>query len=152
MLDVGEKAPEFELPDHRGETVRLSDYRGERVVVYFYPRANTPGCTVEANEFQDARSEFERRGITVLGVSDDPVEDLAAFAEEQGLGFRLLSDEDGEVADEYDSYGEKRVYNNTVLGAFRNTYVVGPDGNIEFVYEDVTPDGHADEILADLDE
>lgn len=151
MLDVGDAAPEFDLPDQDGDRVRLADYRGRRVVVYFYPRANTPGCTAEAIGFEESRSAFEDRDVAVLGISDDPVEDLAAFAEEQGLGFQLLSDESGEVARAYDSYGEKTIYGNTVTGVFRNTYVVGPDGRITHTYGNVTPEDHAEEILTDLD-
>ncbi|WP_254768718.1 thioredoxin-dependent thiol peroxidase [Salinilacihabitans rarus] len=150
MLDVGEEAPEFELPNQRGETVRLSSFEGQRVVVYFYPRANTTGCTTEACEFRDARPAFDERDAVVVGISDDPVEDLAAFADEYDLDFHLLSDEYGEVATLYESYGEKRLFDNTFDGVFRNTYVIGPDGRIEAAYEDVTPEGHAEEVLADL--
>ena len=152
MLDVGDEAPGFELPDQRGETVSLSDYEGQRVVLYFYPRADTPGCTTEACGFRDAWDAFEARDVAVLGVSDDPVSDLAAFAEEYDLPFRLLSDEDGAVATAYDSYGEKNMFGNTFDGVFRNTYVVGAEGAIECVYEGVSPEGHAEEILGDLDE
>lgn len=152
MLEQGDEAPAFDLPDQNGETVSLSEYEGERVVVYFYPRADTPGCTTEACGFRDAWTEFEARNVAVLGVSDDPVEDLAAFADEYDLPFRLLSDEDGAVSTAYDSYGEKNVFGNEVTGVFRNTYVVGPDGTVERAYEGVSPEGHAEEILADLDE
>ncbi len=150
MLSVGEIAPDFELSDQNGETVRLSDYRGERVVVYFYPRADTPGCTTEACNFRDRLDEFEGRDVHVFGISDDPVDDLAAFAEKYDLPFRLLSDEDGEVASQYDSYGEKNVFGNTVRGVFRNTYVVDADGNVAHAYEGVDPENHASEILADV--
>jgi peroxiredoxin Q/BCP len=150
MLDVGDSAPDFELPDQHGDTVALADLRGERVVVYFYPRADTPGCTTEACGFRDAWEEFEDREVHVLGISDDPVDDLAAFAEKYDLPFTLLSDEDGAVSAAYDSYGEKNMFGNTFDGVFRNTYLVGPEGTIERAYEGVSPDGHAEEILADL--
>ena len=150
MLSVGDTAPEFELPDQHGDPVALSDFHGDHVVVYFYPRADTPGCTTEACGFRDSWDEFEERGVRVLGISDDPVSDLDAFAAEYGLPFTLLSDESGEVSAAYDSYGEKNMFGNTFDGVFRNTYVVGPDGTIEYVYEDVSPDGHAEAILADL--
>ncbi|WP_440764470.1 thioredoxin-dependent thiol peroxidase [Natronorubrum sp. DTA7] len=150
MLDVGDEAPEFELSNQHGETVRRSDFDGERLVVYFYPRANTDGCTTEACGFNDALAEFDDRGVNVVGISDDPVEDLESFAAEYDLEYDLLSDELGEVATLYDSYGEKQMFGNTFDGVFRNTYVVGPDGSIEAVYEDVTPDGHAEEVLEDL--
>jgi len=150
MLDIGETAPEFSLPDQDGQTVSLSEFRGEYVVVYFYPRADTPGCTTEACGFRDSYDEYEDHGVTVLGISDDPVEDLAPFAEEYGLPFRLLSDEDGTVSSAYDSYGEKNMFGNTFDGVFRNTYVVGPEGEIVLAYEGVSPEGHATEILDDL--
>lgn len=149
MLEPGDEAPDFELQNQDGETVRLSAFEG-RVVLYFYPRAETPGCTTEACGFRDNWSAYEDRGIAVLGVSDDPVADLADFAAEYDLPVELLSDEDGSVASKYDSYGEKNMFGNTFDGVFRNTYVIN-DGVIEAVYEGVDPDGHAEEILADID-
>jgi peroxiredoxin Q/BCP len=151
MLSVGDTAPDFELPNQHGEPVALSDFAGDRVVVYFYPRADTPGCTTEACGFRDARAEFEARDVHVVGISDDPVSDLTAFADDHDLAFYLLSDEDGTVASAYDSYGEKQMFGNTFDGVFRNTYVVGADGTVEFAYEGVSPEGHAEQILADLD-
>ncbi|MBO4248099.1 thioredoxin-dependent thiol peroxidase [Halomicrobium sp. IBSBa] len=151
MLEAGATAPTFELPDQDGETVALSEYEGQRVVLYFYPRADTPGCTKEACGFRDEWDAFADRNVAVLGVSDDPVDDLAAFAAEYDLPFTLLSDEDGAVAARYDSYGEKNMFGNTFDGVFRNTYVIDPDGVIERVYEGVSPEGHAEEILTDLD-
>ncbi|PSQ58464.1 hypothetical protein BRD18_05600 [Halobacteriales archaeon SW_7_71_33] len=105
MLNPGETAPAFELPNQDGETVRLSDHRGERVVLYFYPRANTSGCTTEATGFRDEHAAFRDLDAAVLGVSNDPTEDLRAFREEHDLPFDLLSDADGTVAERYDSYG-----------------------------------------------
>ncbi|QCS42410.1 thioredoxin-dependent thiol peroxidase [Natrinema versiforme] len=151
MLDVGDEAPEFELLNQHGETVSRSDFEGKRLVVYFYPRANTEGCTTEACGFNDALSQFEDRDVSVVGISDDPVDDIADFADDYDLAFDLLSDEFGEVATLYESYGEKQLFGNTFDGVFRNTYVVGPDGRIEAVYEGVSPDGHADGVLADLE-
>ena len=151
MLEAGATAPTFELPDQDGETVALSEYEGQRVVLYFYPRADTPGCTKEACGFRDEWDAFADRNVAVLGISDDPVDDLAAFAAEYDLPFTLLSDEDGAVAARYDSYGEKNMFGNTFDGVFRNTYVIDPDGVIERVYEGVSPEGHAEEILTDLD-
>jgi peroxiredoxin Q/BCP len=150
MVDIGDPAPEFELHDQHGETVSLSEFEGQRVVVYFYPRADTPGCTTEACSFRDAWDAYEERDIAVVGISDDPAEDLAVFAEKHDLPITLLSDEDGTVASAYDSYGEKNMFGNTFDGVFRNTYVVGEDGRIEAVYEGVNPEGHAEAILADL--
>ena len=151
MLAIGDDAPDFELTDQHGDSVSLSEFRGDYVVVYFYPRADTPGCTTEACSFRDAWDEFTDRGVAVLGISDDPVSDLDSFAEKYDLPFSLLSDEDGTVSAAYDSYGEKNMFGNTFDGVFRNTYVVGPDGTIEHVYEGVSPEGHADEILSDID-
>jgi len=151
MLDVGDEAPEFELLNQHGETVRRSDFEGQRLVVYFYPRANTEGCTTEACGFNDALSQLADRDAAVVGISDDPVDDLADFAADYDLEFDLLSDEFGEVATLYDSYGEKQMFGNTFDGVFRNTYIVDPDGRIEAVYEGSLPEGHADEVLADLE-
>jgi peroxiredoxin Q/BCP len=151
MLDPGTEAPEFELPDQHGDAVALSDFRGQRVVLYFYPRADTPGCTAEACSFRDRWPEYEDRDVAVLGVSDDPVSDLADFADEYDLPFHLLSDADGSVSDAYDSWGEKNMFGNTFDGVFRNTYVIDVDGRIEYAYEGVDPEDHANAILADLD-
>ncbi|ELY49520.1 thioredoxin-dependent thiol peroxidase [Natronolimnohabitans innermongolicus] len=152
MLDVGDEAPEFALANQHGETVRRTDFEGERLVVYFYPRADTDGCTTEARAFDDAKADFGDRGVSIVGISDDPVDDLESFAAKYDLGFDLLSDEMGEVATLYDSYGEKQMFGNTFDGVFRNTYVLDPEGRVEAVYENVTPEGHAEEILADLED
>ncbi len=150
MLDVGDTAPEFTLPNQDGDHISLADLRGEPVVVYFYPRADTPGCTTEACGFRDAWADYEAAGATVLGISDDPVEDLEAFREKYDLPFDLLSDEDGSVSEAYDSYGEKTVFGNTVEGVYRNTYLVDPDGEVAAVYPKVDPEGHAEAVLEDV--
>jgi peroxiredoxin Q/BCP len=150
MLEAGQPAPAFELPDQDGEPVSLSAYRGQRVVLYFYPRADTPGCTAEACSFRDAWGEYEDRDVVVLGVSNDPVDALAEFAEKYDLPFRLMSDEDGAVAERYDSFGEIEQEGEIYDIALRNTFLIGPDGDLEAVYEGVDPEGHADEVLADL--
>ncbi|MFC7231333.1 thioredoxin-dependent thiol peroxidase [Saliphagus sp. GCM10025308] len=147
MLEAGDDAPDFALPNQHGETVRLDDFEGQHLIVYFYPRANTEGCTVEACEFRDARPTLETENAAVVAISDDPVSDLEDFADDYDLEFDLLSDEDGSVSAAYDSYGEKQMFGNTFDGVFRNTFVVGPDGTIEAVFEGVTPEGHADEVL-----
>lgn len=141
MLDPGSEAPEFTLENQHGESVSLAEFDGQ-VIVYFYPRADTPGCTTEACGFRDVFEEFEDRGIAVVGISDDPVSDLADFAESYDLPFQLLSDPDGEVAAAYDSYGG--------TSAARNTYVV-ENGEVVAAYEGVSPEGHAEELLEDLD-
>ena len=151
MLDVGAEAPGFELENQDGESVSLADFEGQRVVLYFYPRANTDGCTTEACGFRDNLSAFEAADTAVVGISDDPVADLADFASEYDLEFDLLADENGEVSTLYESYGEKQMFGNTFDGVFRNTYVLDADGTVEAVYEDVTPDGHATEVLEELE-
>lgn len=148
MLDVGTTAPAFDLPNQDGESVALADFAGEYVVVYFYPRADTPGCTTEACSFRDSWTEYAEQDVEVVGISDDPVSDIASFAEKYDLPFDLLSDEDGAVASQYDSYGEKQMFGNTFDGVFRNTYVVGPDGEVVATFEDVDPEEHAEEVLA----
>ena len=150
MLEPGVEAPDFTLPNQNDDEVSLSDYRGRRVVLYFYPRADTPGCTTEACGFRDSWDDFADADAAVLGVSDDPPADLADFAEKYDLPFELLADEDGAVASAYDSYGEKNMFGNTFDGVFRNTYVVDAEGRIEFVYEGVSPDDHAEAVLADI--
>lgn len=148
MLDTGTEAPAFTLENQHDVTVSLPETG--TVVVYFYPRADTPGCTKEACSFRDTWDEYEARDVRVFGISDDPVADLAEFAEKYDLPVDLLSDGDGSVASAYDSYGEKTVFGNVVEGTFRNTYVVR-DGEIVLAYEGVDPEGHAEELLADLD-
>lgn len=152
MLTAGDQAPSFELQNQHGETVELSTVDGEYAVVYFYPRADTPGCTTEAKSFRDQFATFEQRGITVFGISDDPVEDLAAFAEKYDLPFDLLSDPDGEVGRAYDSYGEKNMFGRTFDGTVRNTYIVDPEGTIARGFEGVSPADHADTVLDALEE
>ena len=149
MLEPGDDAPQFSLPNQDGEEISLEDIPGEYTVVYFYPRADTPGCTTEACSFRDDWDAYQDAGVSVVGISDDPVEDLATFREKYDLPFDLLSDEDGEVSAAYDSYGEKNVFGNQVMGVFRNTFVV-KGGEIVEVYEGVDPENHADEILGDL--
>ena len=152
MLTTGDQAPAFELQNQHDETVSLADVDGEYAVVYFYPRADTPGCTTEAKSFRDQFAEFTDRGITVFGISDDPIEDLAAFAEKHDLPFDLLSDPDGEVGRAYDSYGEKNMFGRTFDGVFRNSYIVDLDGRIARAFEGVSPAEHAEEVLDALDE
>ena len=150
MLDTGEAAPSFDLENQAGDVVSLADYRGQWVVVYFYPRADTPGCTTEACEFRDNWDAFSDHDIAVIGISDDPVADLESFADSYDLPFELCSDPDGSVASAYESYGEKNVFGNVVEGVFRNTYVVDPDGEIAATFEGVSPEGHAEEVLATI--
>ena len=150
MLEPGDSAPPIRLSDHRGETVTVEPGDARHTVVYFYPRADTPGCTAEACGFRDEWDAFEEADIAVVGVSDDPVEDLAPFAEKHDLPFTLLSDPDGEVASAYDSYGEKQMFGNTFDGVFRNTYVLDAEGTVVLAYEGVSPEDHAVEIVEDV--
>lgn len=150
MLDPGTDAPTFTLDNQHGETVSLGGTDAAYTVVYFYPRADTPGCTAEACSFRDEWGAFEDAGVRVLGISDDPISDLADFAADYDLPFDLLSDPDGEVASAYDSYGEKEMFGNVFDGVFRNTYVVDSEGTVVLAYEGVSPEDHAAEILEDV--
>ncbi len=149
-LKPGDLAPDFSLPDAQGNTISLTDLRGKRVVLYFYPRDNTPGCTKEACSFRDSYSEFEGQDIVVLGVSTDNAKAHEKFATKYQLPFPLLVDEGGEVATAYESYGLKKFMGKEYMGISRNTFVIDPDGKIEKVYKKVKPDNHASEILGDL--
>jgi peroxiredoxin Q/BCP len=150
MLEPGDSAPPITLSDQHGETVTVDPGDAQHTVVYFYPRADTPGCTAEACGFRDEWDAFEGADIAVVGISDDPVEDLASFAESYDLPFTLLSDPDGDVASAYDSYGEKQMFGNTFDGVFRNTYVLDDEGVVVLAYEGVSPEDHAVEIVDDI--
>lgn len=152
MLEVGQTAPSFELPDQTGTTRSLSEFEGQRVVLYFYPKANTPGCATEAQGFRDRYEKFQERDVTVVGVSADTVEEIESFSESEELPFTLLSDEDGEVASEYESFGTREIRGETWEIAFRNTYVIGPDGVIEATYEGVSPEEHPEQVLEKIAE
>ena len=151
MVSEGKKAPDFSLPDSNGNTVKLSDFKGRRVVLYFYPKDDTPGCTVEACGFRDMRAEFEKRGVAILGVSPDSVESHAKFAGKYGLPFTLLADEGAKVASKYGVWVEKYMYGREYMGILRATFVIGKDGTVEKIFEGVKPDGHNKEVLEWLD-
>jgi thioredoxin-dependent peroxiredoxin len=129
-LEVGDKAPAFRLPDADGNTVKLSDYKGRRVIVYFYPAASTPGCTKQACDFRDSLGELNGAGLDVIGISPDKPAKLAKFRDDQKLTFPLLSDPDREVLTAWGAYGEKTMYGKTVLGVIRSTFVVDEKGKI----------------------
>lgn len=150
MLEPGDAAPPITLDDQHGNSITVDPSEARYTVVYFYPRADTPGCTTEACGFRDEWAAFEDADVAVVGISDDPVADLEPFADEHDLPFTLLSDPDGEVAAVYDSYGEKQMFGNTFYGVFRNTYVVDADGTIVLTYEGVSPESHAVEIRTDI--
>jgi thioredoxin-dependent peroxiredoxin len=151
-LNEGELAPDFELPDQDGTPVRLSSLRGRTVVVYFYPKADTPGCTTQACAIRDRSAEFDGAGAVVLGISPDPVPRLRKFADKHGLPFTLLSDEDHAVAEAYGVWVHKpaRGYMKARMGIERSTFVVGPDGRLERVLRKVKAQGHDELVLSGL--
>jgi len=150
MLEEGKPAPTFTLPSDTGEPVSLESLRGRPVVLYFYPRDDTPGCTVQACGIRDAWSEFVARGVVVLGVSPDSPASHRKFREKYGLPFTLLSDEKHEVAERYGTWVEKRLYGKTSMGVERSTFVIDGDGTVVKVLRKVKPDTHVDEVLAAL--
>jgi len=147
-LKVGSRAPAFSLPSDDGETVSLSALKGKPVVLYFYPKDDTPGCTVEACEFRDSWADVRKTGAVVLGVSPDGLKDHQKFRAKFKLPFPLLADEDHAVADAYGAWGDKSMYGRKYQGILRTTFLIGPDGNIARVFEKVKPKGHAAEVLA----
>lgn len=149
-LAVGDPAPDFTLLDGKGNRVCLADLEGKRVVLYFYPRDNTPGCTKEACAFRDAYSAFQDQDVVVLGVSTDDAKSHEKFTAKFQLPFPLLSDEDGAVAAAYDSYGLKKFMGKEYMGITRNTFIIGPDGRIEKIYKKVKPETHIEQVLKDL--
>ncbi|ASC73657.1 Rehydrin [Halomicronema hongdechloris C2206] len=149
-INVGDPAPNFSLPDAEGNTVSLSDLRGKRVVLYFYPRDNTPGCTKEACGFRDAYPDYQGQEVVVLGVSTDDAKSHGKFATKFNLPFPLLVDDGGQVASAYGSYGLKKFMGKEYMGISRSTFIIGPDGRIEKIYRQVKPDTHASDVLADL--
>jgi thioredoxin-dependent peroxiredoxin len=150
MIGPGDEAPDFELPDQDGRAVRLEDFRGQRVVVYFYPKANTSGCTTQACGVRDHAADYEQAGAVVLGISPDPVAKIKTFADEYDLDFPLLADEDHAVAESYGVWVEKSMYGRTYWGAQRTTFVVGSDGRVAEVLRNVKPAQHDELVLATL--
>ena len=152
MIEPGQTAPDFELPDQDGNPVRLSDLRGGLVVLYFYPKADTPGCTTQACGIRDHRADYDAIGATVLGVSPDPVKAVKKFHDKQSLGFTLLADEDHAVCDAYGVWAEKSMYGKTYWGALRATFIIDAEGTIVHVIPKVSPKTHDDEVLKVLGE
>jgi len=150
VLKEGDLAPDFTLVSDEGEDVTLSSFRGGTVVVYFYPKDDTPGCAKEACSFRDANSLFMAKGATVIGISPDDAKSHQSFRVKHGLPFYLLSDTDHCVAEAYGAWGEKRMYGRTYEGIIRSTFVVGEDGRILKAFPKVKPDDHATEVLAYL--
>ena len=152
MIEEGEKAPAFSLEDRAGKTVSLADFYGRTVVLYFYPRADTPGCTTQACGIRDRGAEYEAAGATVIGVSPDEVEDIAKFGDKYDLDFTLLADPDHSVAEAYGTWVEKSMYGKKYMGVQRATFIIGPDGKVAKVFPKVQPKKHDDLVLAALAE
>ena len=151
MLEAGMKAPDFTLPDKDGNPVSLSDFAGKKVVLYFYPKDNTPGCTRQACAFAAAYGEFEQLGVSVIGVSKDSAASHQKFADKHSLPFILLSDPELTAIQAYDVWQEKKLYGKVSMGVVRSTFLVDGDGVIEQVWEKAKPDTNAEEILAWLE-
>jgi peroxiredoxin Q/BCP len=149
-LAVGDKAPAFTLSDADGKTVKLSDFKGRKVVVYFYPAASTPGCTKQACDFRDSLAELNEAGLDVVGISPDKPEKLAKFRDAEGLTFPLLSDPERTVLTEWGAFGEKSMYGKTVQGVIRSTFVVDGKGRIEVAQYNVKATGHVAKLRRDL--
>jgi peroxiredoxin Q/BCP len=152
MPAEGDDAPTFELDDQSGETVSLADLRGEWVVLYFYPRADTPGCTTQACGVRDRSGEYEKAGARVLGVSPDETKAIAKFDDKYELGFTLLADPDHAVADAYGVWGEKSMYGKKYFGVQRATFLIDPEGKVARVFPKVQPKQHDDQVLGALAE
>jgi peroxiredoxin Q/BCP len=150
-LEVGDKAPDFTLPDQHGDPVSLAGLRGKTVVLYFYPKADTPGCTTQACGVRDHRADYEGADAVVLGVSPDPVKRVAKFDDKYGLGFPLLADEDHVVAEAYGVWVQKSMYGRKYMGNERTTFVIGPDGVIREIFRSVKPAEHDELVLGALD-
>jgi peroxiredoxin Q/BCP len=146
-MKVNDKAPEFTLPDQNGEEISLQQYRGKYVVLYFYPRADTPGCTIEACEFRDAYKKMQKSGAILLGISPDTSKAQNKFAEKFDLPFTLLADADKKVANAYQTVKEKNMYGKKVMGVARMTFIIGPEGKIIHIFDKVKPEGHAEQVL-----
>ncbi|MGA3154395.1 MAG: thioredoxin-dependent thiol peroxidase [Streptosporangiaceae bacterium] len=149
-LAPGDPAPDFTLPDADGNQVSLSSLRGQRVIIYFYPAAMTPGCTKQACDFRDTRNDWSQAGFSVLGISPDGPAKLAKFREKEGLTFPLLSDPGRDVLQAYGAYGEKMMYGKKSVGVIRSTFVIGADGTIEQAYYGVKATGHVDRLRKEL--
>ncbi len=147
-IAVGSKAPSFRLPRDDGGEVKLADYKGKTLVLYFYPKADTSGCTTEAKDFSRLAPQFAKAGAAILGVSADPVEKLDKFRDKHGLTVALGSDETHAMLEAYGVWAEKSMYGRKFMGVLRNTYLIGPDGKIARIWEKVKVPGHAAEVLA----
>jgi thioredoxin-dependent peroxiredoxin len=152
MIEPGQKPPDFELPDQDGRAVRLTDFLGQRVVLFFYPKADTPGCTTQACGVREHRADYAKAGAVVLGISPDPVAKVKRFHDKQGLNFQLLADEGHHVAEDYGVWVEKSMYGRTYFGNERTTFVIGPAGKVARVLRKVKPAAHDKLVLKALQE
>lgn len=150
-LAAGDAAPDFSLPDQQGHTVRLADHRGRRLLVYFYPEADTPGCTTQSCAVRDARSDFDGLGVDALGIAPSSVDEQASFDAKFSLGFPLLSDPDHAVAEAYGAWGEKTSYGRTSVGIIRSSFLIGAEGRIEGAWYKVSPKDTVPKALAAID-
>jgi peroxiredoxin Q/BCP len=150
-LEPGDKAPAFALLNDAGETVKLSDFKGKRVLLYVYPAAMTPGCTKQACDFRDNLLAFAKHDLVIIGISPDKPEKLAKFREHDGLTFTLLSDPDKAVLASYGAFGEKMMYGKTVTGVIRSTFLIDPKGKIEYAFYNVKATGHVAKLMRDLE-
>jgi peroxiredoxin Q/BCP len=150
QLQAGDAAPPFHLADQDGEQASLDDFEGSKVLVYFYPADDTPGCTKEACQFNDNLTAFQAAGVPVVGISPDGADSHRRFRDKYGLGFRLLSDPDHRVAEAYGAWGERTLYGKTFTGILRSTFLVDESGRIERAWYRVKADGHAAKVLAEL--
>jgi peroxiredoxin Q/BCP len=150
MLETGDSAPDFTLPDQDGNPVSLADFRGRMVVVYFYPKADTPGCTTQACGIRDRGAEYDEAGAVVLGISPDPVKRVKKFHDGRSLNFTLLADEDHAVCEAFGVWAEKSMYGRTYFGALRSTFIVDGEGTVVHVIPKASPKTHDDEVLAAL--
>lgn len=152
MPIVGTKAPDFTLKDTQGNDVQLSKLKGKKVVLYFYPKDDTPGCTTEACEFRDNLARVKKKGALVFGVSKDDEKSHQKFTQKYALTFPLLSDPTGKMIEKYGAWGEKKLYGKTYMGIIRSTFILDEDGIVMKVFPKVSPEGHADEVLKALEE
>ncbi|HJK96886.1 MAG TPA: peroxiredoxin [Polyangiaceae bacterium LLY-WYZ-14_1] len=152
MLEEGKKAPAFQLPSTEGGKVGLKDFAGKTLVLYFYPKDDTPGCTKEAEAFRDGLDAFAERNAVVVGVSRDSLESHEKFRSKYELPFPLLSDPDGKIHEKYGAWGEKNMYGKKSMGVIRTTVVIGPDGKVVKIFPKVRVPGHADKVLAAIDD